>query len=631
MMSCSACGSTDLVLNPSRGDTVCGTCGEVLEERNMVVDVSFGEGEGGAKYLQGRTFQITTSQERVTSKGIAEICKIASSLDLDATIQEPGRRILTLAVQKGFNQGRSTKLIASACLYLACRRSRSHHLLIDFSDHLRRPVREIGGTYVKLMQRLLGNHARFPLDAGAPLMEIPVVDPSVFIERFARKLWKAMCLKGHPMKHLMTVEDCACNACGLQIAGSSWIFSCSSCKTFVCEQCQREASADMMVSQETARTRKQVQNTAMRLIQFMHRDWICVGRRPNGLVGAALLIAAFYHKIGFSAGDISEVVRIGEGTLRLRLKEVMSTAVSSMSREEFERQGDALVADPGARQGDGSEQPPCLKRRMLNERQRQMLRRALPDAGPQATPPALLDGAAAPASAAPLLGGAASARGPAAESAPALSQVEKFTAREPSAELIEDIARDVARHHRVEGLLGGEAGSAASEGAASRIEGLLAGRQFEAEAAQGQPSAPGTPKSAAAAGAHEESLSDMDDEELDSYLLLDPEEQQHKAEIWHEVNKDYLEEWHLRSREARRKREQQEQRSQKAASDAGAASDAASEAGSARTGTSGASGKRRFPAASSCTQSAVLALTKKGKVNKNRINIENLEKLFNFE
>merc|ERR1740138_1276418 len=119
-MACPACGSMDLVLNPSRGDTVCGNCGEVLEESNMVVDVSFGEGEGGAKYLQGRTFQITTSQERTTSKGIAEISKIASSLDLDPKkIQEPGRRILTLAVQKGFNQGRSTKLIASACLYLA--------------------------------------------------------------------------------------------------------------------------------------------------------------------------------------------------------------------------------------------------------------------------------------------------------------------------------------------------------------------------------------------------------------------------------------------------------------------------------------------------------------------------------
>lgn len=218
-----------------------------------------------------------------------------------------------------------------------------------------------------------------------------------------------------------------------------------------------------------------------------------------------------------------------------------------------------------------------------------------------------------------------------------LSQVEKFTVREPSAELIEDIAKDMARHHRVEDLLGGEAGSAASEGAASRIESLLAGRQFDADPPppaplEGGPPASGTsPGPGAAAGAPEESLSDMDDEELDSYLLLDPEEQQHKAEIWHEVNKDYLEEWHLRSRDAKRKREQQEQRSQKAASESGAAGDSVSEAGSARTGTSGTSGKRRFPAASSCTQSAVLALTKKGKLNKSRINIENLEKLFDFE
>jgi len=446
----------DLILNPSRGDTVCGNCGEVLEERNMVVDISFGEDSGGGKYLSGRTFQITTAQEKCTSRGIEEICKIASSLDLAADIQEPGRRILTLAVQKGFHQGRPTKLVASACLYLACRRSRSHHLLIDFSDHLRRPVKVIGGTYVKLMHRLLGNHAHFPLDAGAPLMEIPVVDPSVFIERFARKLWKAVCPKGHPMKHLTPVEECTCSKCQLTIGGGSWMFSCSSCKTFVCEDCQRSQCADMMVAPDTAHARKQVQNTAMRLIQFMHRDWICVGRRPNGLVGAALLIAAFYHRVGFSAGDISEVVRMGEGTLRLRLKELMNTAVSTMSREEFER------ADVNPLQGDGTARPPCMIKRQ--QRQEQLLGTLGDVAPPQVPQPlqdkeqlALLDGSE---------GGGRRALSELTESES--GKVAKFTAREPSAELIQDIAKDVARHHGLEGLLEGEGSGPAAAGAAAR-------------------------------------------------------------------------------------------------------------------------------------------------------------------
>lgn len=34
---------------------------------------------------------------------------------------------------------------------------------------------------------------------------------------------------------------------------------------------------------------------ALRLVQRMKRDWIDVGRRPTGLCGAALLLAARFH------------------------------------------------------------------------------------------------------------------------------------------------------------------------------------------------------------------------------------------------------------------------------------------------------------------------------------------------
>merc|ERR1711959_6418 len=113
-------------------------------------------------------------------------------------------------------------------------------------------------------------------------------------------------------------------------------------------------------------------------------------------------------------------------------------------------------------------------------------------------------------------------------------------------------------------------------------------------------SEPGTPDSAAAAasvGGKEESLSDVDDEELEAYLL-DVEEQQHKSDIWHEVSKDYLEEWHVRGQEARRKK-RQAQSSQ---------ADTTSETGSKTGSTISGSRKSRrylYPPASSCTQSAM--------------------------
>merc|ERR1719265_2730175 len=77
-----------------------------------------------------------------------------------------------------------------------------------------------------------------------------------------------------------------------------------------------------------------MQGKAMRIIQFMHRDWICVGRRPNGLCGAALLIAAFYHGFQVPAKTIADVVRMQEGTLKLRLAEMRQTPLAIMSREE---------------------------------------------------------------------------------------------------------------------------------------------------------------------------------------------------------------------------------------------------------------------------------------------------------
>jgi transcription factor IIIB subunit 2 len=37
--------------------------------------------------------------------------------------------------------------------------------------------------------------------------------------------------------------------------------------------------------------------SAIKLIKRMKRDWMCQGRRPSSLCGAAILIAAAIHKI----------------------------------------------------------------------------------------------------------------------------------------------------------------------------------------------------------------------------------------------------------------------------------------------------------------------------------------------
>ncbi|KAL8168835.1 UNVERIFIED_CONTAM: transcription factor TFIIIB subunit brf1 [Gekko kuhli] len=62
----------------------------------------------------------------------------------------------------------------------------------------------------------------------------------------------------------------------------------------------------------------EVSMTALRLLQQMKRDWMHTGRRPSGLCGAALLVAARMHDFRRTVKEVIRVVKVGESTLRKR-------------------------------------------------------------------------------------------------------------------------------------------------------------------------------------------------------------------------------------------------------------------------------------------------------------------------
>ncbi|KAL4858728.1 Transcription factor IIIB subunit [Chlorella vulgaris] len=80
-----------------------------------------------------------------------------------------------------------------------------------------------------------------------------------------------------------------------------------------------------------------VANTALRLVASMKRDWIQTGRRPSGICGAAIYIAAHIHGFERSIRDVVAVVHIGEHTLSKRLYEFSSTSASTFTATEFEQ------------------------------------------------------------------------------------------------------------------------------------------------------------------------------------------------------------------------------------------------------------------------------------------------------
>jgi len=77
--------------------------------------------------------------------------------------------------------------------------------------------------------------------------------------------------------------------------------------------------------------------TANKIVGRMKRDWIAEGRRPAGICGAALLLAARIHGFRRTRAQMQQVVRVTETTIRSRMAEFGNTASSLMTATEFDK------------------------------------------------------------------------------------------------------------------------------------------------------------------------------------------------------------------------------------------------------------------------------------------------------
>lgn len=74
---------------------------------------------------------------------------------------------------------------------------------------------------------------------------------------------------------------------------------------------------------------------ATRIVQRMKRDWMSTGRRPTGLCGAALLLAAKAFNLNRTISDVVRIVHISESVVRKRLDEFSSTPSASLTIDQF--------------------------------------------------------------------------------------------------------------------------------------------------------------------------------------------------------------------------------------------------------------------------------------------------------
>lgn len=80
---------------------------------------------------------------------------------------------------------------------------------------------------------------------------------------------------------------------------------------------------------------KRVAMDATRLVARFERDWMQTGRRPSGICGACLILAARMNNYRRSVAEVVQVVKIADVTLRKRLAEFGATASGQLTVEQF--------------------------------------------------------------------------------------------------------------------------------------------------------------------------------------------------------------------------------------------------------------------------------------------------------
>lgn len=274
---CKTCGHTQFDVNryTAAGDVSCLRCGTVMEENPIVSEVQFGESSSGAAMVQGAmvgadqaraTFaggrqNAMESREQTLSNGKRKIKRIAAALKIPDYIAEAAGEWFRLALTLNFVQGRRSNNVLATCLYVACRKERTHHMLIDFSSRLQISVYSLGATFLKMVKAL-------------HITSLPLADPSLFIQHFVEKL---------DFKEKAT----------------------------------------------------KVAKDAVKLAHRMAADWIHEGRRPAGIAGACVLLAARMNNFRRSHAEIVAVSHVGEETLQRRLNEFKKTKAGTLSVKSF--------------------------------------------------------------------------------------------------------------------------------------------------------------------------------------------------------------------------------------------------------------------------------------------------------
>nr|XP_002130866.1 transcription factor IIIB 90 kDa subunit isoform X1 [Ciona intestinalis] len=274
--TCPNCKSSEFDVDPARGDTVCMNCGSVLEENRIVSEISIQENADGSSSVVGQFVTTEGSYNPHLSGFQYGIGKESRQITLD----KGKNQIRDMAAQLNLNRHCVDTAFNFFKMAISKRLSRGRRITHIVAACLYMTCRTEGTPHLLLDFSditqvnvfILGKV--FLLLAKELHINLPVLDPCMYITRFAHRL------DFNEKTHEVSVA-------------------------------------------------------AMRLVSRMKRDWIHTGRRPSGLCGAALLVAARLHGFNCDLNDVVKVARIGHDTIRKRLNEFESTPSSKLTINEF--------------------------------------------------------------------------------------------------------------------------------------------------------------------------------------------------------------------------------------------------------------------------------------------------------
>ncbi|KAK8142472.1 transcription factor TFIIIB subunit brf1 [Beauveria asiatica] len=269
---------------PNVVDGTCQTCGRVADDSNIVAEVQFGETSSGAAMVQGS--YIGADQAGVRSMGPA-FRRVGGSEDREKSIREA----------RGLMQGYAQQLNVSDSLVAAGTQ-----------------VFKLASGANFIQGRTLASVAAVCLYAACraePPCKVMLIDLADLVQLNVFKL-------GRIFKKLNEVVPIG-NDGLIPVYPEDLIW---------------RFATKMEFRQETAK----VAEDAVRLVKRMSRDWLVMGRRPSGICGACLLMAARMHNFRRTVREVVYIVKVTNHTIQNRLQEFNYTESSQMSVEDFLKQ-----------------------------------------------------------------------------------------------------------------------------------------------------------------------------------------------------------------------------------------------------------------------------------------------------